>query len=321
VIRCNHCKTAIRIPNVDSPLLQNGNLVECRATLAIKLGEAAPAELNKASSVVDNNASHQNSIRELSPNSQVLSRSPIADVPVQQANRVPLLRAKPWRVVEPLTEIDPDEPPSGEIKISPTTPAKVAAAPVATPAFKPVALKKLATIPMKSAAVADPDKWRQKLVASNTDRKTLVLLLSFCMVAVALLGLAPAIYYFQNWLGMEDLMPIPRWIYLQFFSSAVFLLYAIFLSMVQHWTSLRSVAVAMLVLAFAFGVASTALLFGEDGWAAGMLGIPFSLSRQACLWCILTLCLTTAISYWAGRESLSWQRAEKLINDMASASQ
>jgi len=71
VVRCLECQTPIRIPELDSPLLRTGNWVECRAKRAINALNAA------------------------------LPLTP----PPQNAR---LLRAKPWRMVEPLTSVDPE---------------------------------------------------------------------------------------------------------------------------------------------------------------------------------------------------------------------
>ena len=103
VVRCVACQTPIRIPELESPLLRTGNWVECRAKRAIKKTDL-------------NNNDHE-----------IANQTPSPSLPIQDhpapigpgtTNAVPLpppqhnarlLRARPWRTVQPLTSVDPED--------------------------------------------------------------------------------------------------------------------------------------------------------------------------------------------------------------------
>jgi hypothetical protein len=83
----------IKIPIVDSSLLSTGNWVECRANRAIK------------KNAVDHLETSANP-----PSAAKLDSEEALPLP-PPANRTPLLRAKPWRIVEPLTVVNPEQTP------------------------------------------------------------------------------------------------------------------------------------------------------------------------------------------------------------------
>lgn len=109
VIRCVDCQTPIRIPELDSPLLRTGNWVECRAKRAIKKSEfngddapCDPMEPDLASNPpvqVLPVTCDQSAITASDPELPL-------ELPRQTAR---LLRAKPWRMVQPLTSVDPED--------------------------------------------------------------------------------------------------------------------------------------------------------------------------------------------------------------------
>ena len=112
VIRCVDCQTPIMIPEVESPLLRTGNWVECRAKRAIKKTEISNAyatnysQQNTASDSAENNAavSPVQPVK-ASPESSLSPALPF----VASTRTARLLRAKPWRTVEPLTSVDPED--------------------------------------------------------------------------------------------------------------------------------------------------------------------------------------------------------------------
>ena len=104
VVRCLDCQTPIIIPELDSPLLRTGNWVECRAKRAIKKTDRD----NKAHNIANQTSSlpikvepASNGLATTNAHDAVFPLTP----PPQNAR---LLRAKPWRMVEPLTSVDPE---------------------------------------------------------------------------------------------------------------------------------------------------------------------------------------------------------------------
>ena len=109
VIRCVDCQTPIRIPELESPLLRTGNWVECRARRAIKKSEITSnpdfAEQPPASEQATNAAKDAPV-----PSKPSIDSSPAENLPLALPQRTArLLRAKPWRTVEPLTCVDPED--------------------------------------------------------------------------------------------------------------------------------------------------------------------------------------------------------------------
>ena len=165
-------------------------------------------------------------------------------------------------------------------------------------------------------AIEQDRNWEQRLSAANTDRKMLARFFALCLAVVAIINMIPAIYHWYHWAQLTDSVPLPRWIYIQIFVGALHLIYAVFLAQIPDWSAMRAVSVALLFMAFIFGIVSTGLLVGGSGNLSGFLGIPFALNRQACFWCVAMLCLATLMSYWGGKESANWQRAEHLLKDI-----
>ena len=152
---------------------------------------------------------------------------------------------------------------------------------------------------------------------ANADRVTLTRFFAALLMFVGLVNFAPAVYCWYTWSQNDIDFVLPRWIYLQIFIAILHLIYSLMLLQIPDWTTLRSIAVVMLVFAFVFGVFSMGLLTtGSNGLLAQFLQVPGSLGRQACIWCVAMLCLATLASYLAGRESNAWQRTEKLLAEI-----
>jgi hypothetical protein len=171
------------------------------------------------------------------------------------------------------------------------------------------------------SGVRSEKDWKDRLEKANSDRKVLARFFALCLCIVSIVNMVPAIYHWYQWTQMVETMPLPRWIYLLIFVGAIHFVYAIFLAQIPDWSAMRAVSVAMLAIAFVFGFVSTGLLIGGgQGNLIDFLGIPFILNRQACIWCVAMLCLATLMSYWGGRESSNWQRAEHLLREILTTS-
>ena len=109
VIRCVDCHTPIRIPDIESPLLRTGNWVECRARRAIKKTEFA-ASTNIAAQAPEPYSKTNAGSHAPMPSKPSIDSHPNQSLPLHLPQRTArLLRAKPWRTVEPLTHVDPED--------------------------------------------------------------------------------------------------------------------------------------------------------------------------------------------------------------------
>lgn len=163
--------------------------------------------------------------------------------------------------------------------------------------------------------------WEDRIRKSNAERVVLARFFALSLCAVAAVNLVPAFYFWYDWSQSLDASPLPRWIYLQVFVAAIHLVYAIFLFQIPDWSAMRAVSVAMLAVAFIFGLFSTGLLVGGgQGVFANFLGLSFVIVRRAAIWCVAMLFLATLMSYLGGRESANWRRAEQLLEEILTGS-
>lgn len=152
---------------------------------------------------------------------------------------------------------------------------------------------------------------------SRDDRVLLAKIFASLLCVVALINMVPMTYSWFRWAQYGEPFALSRWMYLQVFVASLHLIYAVFLVQIPDWSALRTVAIAMLTLAVAFGTISTGLLVGQgQGAISEFLEIPFSLTTRASIWCVAMLCLSTLISYLAGREASNWRRTEKLLREI-----
>ena len=164
---------------------------------------------------------------------------------------------------------------------------------------------------------SDEQRWESRFRKSHDDRVVLARFLAACLVGIAIVNVVPAVVYWYRWTAMDQVTPLPRWIYLQIFAALLHVVYAVFLLQVSDWASLRAVSFAMLAIAMAFGLLSVGLIFGDGSDSVPQfLGLEPGLVRRAGLWCVAMLCVATLASYLGGRESARWQRAEKLLFSM-----
>ncbi|MCH2181212.1 MAG: hypothetical protein MK108_04330 [Mariniblastus sp.] len=314
VVRCPGCQLVIQIPRVSNKTVDGQPPNTIRATRA----KQARAQTSERSTARDDQlaAEHGESNRQETPTEPIVRRSkevqgdtseptsgmtgppPVVirkrlstPAPVRRKGLAPDGPAEPPlpRVVE--GETQPDSPPSSDGSEQPG------------PAFL--------------QEQEDEEQMLRQFQASTSDRKILARFYSACVFCTGVFNLLPAIYFWSTW-DQVDLDPVwPRWAYLQIFVAGLHFIYAIYLYQIPDWSTLRTIAVAMLVLAMMYGVVSSGLLIGGgQGTVAHFLMLPSALLNQAAIWCVAMLCLATLISYLTGRESALWCRTEKLLNQI-----
>ncbi len=113
-----------------------------------------------------------------------------------------------------------------------------------------------------SELVDERPQWAERVRDSSADRVVLARFFALSLCAVALINLFPAFYFWYDWYQAVMASPLPRWIYLQVFVAAVHVVYAVFLFQIPDWSAMRTVSLAMLAIAFVFGLVSAGLLLG-----------------------------------------------------------
>jgi len=160
--------------------------------------------------------------------------------------------------------------------------------------------------------------WRKRLKDANSDRIALAKVLAIMILIVGLINMVPALmHWYHSSSALESFGP-PRWTYLQIFVAALHLIYALLLFQITDWSSLRAVSVAMLTVAFGYGMLSTALLIGGSNSSVGyFFGVPSMMAGKAAIWSVSMLCLETLIALATGKEANDWRRAEQLLIQIA----
>lgn len=309
IVRCPRCKSALRIPSISESVLNSGKPVPCIARIARRIKPEAD-EVTPAVALDDSPIAVVDSPPATA--SQTQSAAPRLPVPTW-VKPVEKRKPRPMPVPEPSAE---------SAESSASTAQSVGRTISGLPA-KPASIQMIDLDATDDRVFDDPAErnWEDRLEHANTDRKYLAWFFAMCLCCVAIINIVPALYHWYSWTQLAESMPLPRWIYIQIFVGAIHLVYAIFLAQIPNWSAMRAVSVAMLAVAFVFGFISTGLLIGGgQGNLTGFLGIPYTLSRQACIWCVAMLCLATLMSYWGGKESSNWERSEHLLKEILSKS-
>lgn len=318
VVRCPQCKCAMRVPKLTEAQLKMGRVIPCRAKLARRRKLDPEEAAYRAKESREQEGKTQELKAALESDAQLESNfanenkagSPSEiDAQVEIADRgweriVP----PPAPPLDDLPDLQTPEPPKPKRRI-------------VRPAVTPVVSNDSGFTPFISLQdpteeVEEEKDWEERLRVANQDRKLFARFFAICLCLVAVLNVIPASLQWYHWTQLSDSAPLPRWIYIQMFIGAIYLLYAFFLVQIPDWSALRAVSVAMLLMAFVFGIISTGLLVGGHGTFSGFLGIPFALNREACIWCVAMLCVATLMSFWGGKESANWQRAEQLLQNI-----
>jgi len=121
---------------------------------------------------------------------------------------------------------------------------------------------------------------------------------------------------FWNRWSEQILAPtLPQWVYWQVFIAALCLVYAVFLIQIADWSALKSVSIVMLVVAMGYGLVTASLVLGGvQSPAARCLSLDGQTLDRGKIWCATMLCIATLISYFGGRESSKWKRANFLLD-------
>jgi hypothetical protein len=187
------------------------------------------------------------------------------------------------------------------------------------PSSKPVIDQNFATISAAAATTGSTSilvqkSWIKRLQNANVERITMARILGLLVFAVAVVNALPAMIGGFRSDPMGDLDIVPRWMYLQWFVLGVLSLYGILIFQVPHWSTLRAISIAMLTIAFSFGLVSTGLLIENGhGTVTNFLALSQLTVRRATLWCALMLCLATVVAMVCGKEAADWRRAEQLL--------
>lgn len=316
VVRCPGCKSVIRLPDVSASELANGKPIPIHAlpanTTDSQISDFVPYRDDQPVNL--NQELDQGKQKPGSPTHKATGETP------HQAGRVvnvPFERPTPVVPKKRLVTPAPTRRkiPSADEPVDFSPPAVLDQEPLAHSMSHPSDGTHRPKTFLQEPE--DGDQMLRQFQASTSDRIVLARFYSICVFCTGIFNLIPAIYFWYYWGHIEIEASWPRWAYLQIFVAGLHFIYAIFLYQIPDWSTLRTIAIAMLVFAMMYGLVSSGLLIGGGhGTIANFLRLPSALLNQAAIWCVAMLCLSTLISYLTGKESALWCRTEKLLNQI-----
>jgi hypothetical protein len=212
--------------------------------------------------------------------------------------------------VEPVPPMTVEAPPEPAIESAIEPPQVVATeSPEVAPPPPDLAPPPLAPVQSTTSAALHAD----------ASRTLAVYQLAAALAAVALFSVAPAAWDVVEYLRSEELDApfVARWAFVLFFLGVVQLAYAVYLFQLPDWTSVWVVTVWLLVVAAGYAGALGLVLISEaDGFLVGPHGLQLAdklAGGQAALWCLCMVSIATILAFFAGRMSVQWRRAERML--------
>ena len=170
---------------------------------------------------------------------------------------------------------------------------------------------------------ATPVAARQPKVSAqlhaDAGRTLAVYQLAAALVAAAVVSVVPAVWDMVEYAKSAELdaPPVARWALVLFFLAVVQLAYAVYLFQLPDWSSVWVVTVFLLVQAAGYaGVLGIVLISDQSGLLVGQQGLQLAdklAGGQAALWCLCMVSVATILALFAGRMSLAWQRAQRVL--------
>lgn len=173
-------------------------------------------------------------------------------------------------------------------------------------------------IVLATPAPAVPSQAAPKAWIPAPDQQVTAYYLGIFMAALAIFGVAPAVWeWFALWQSVEE-KPIPPWVFALLIAGVLQLAYAVYLAQVPDWSALWATTVAALVAAAAWAtLLGTTLLGKQESMLVVLFGYADKLERnRATGWCFIMLCLTSVLAYFLGLSAARWHRSYRLLRDL-----
>jgi len=150
------------------------------------------------------------------------------------------------------------------------------------------------------------------------DQAATAFYLSLLLAALALFGVAPAVWeWFELWRN-PDQPPVPPWVFALLITGVMQLAYAVYLAQVPDWSALWATTIATLAAAAAWAALLGTTLLGRDESALVML-LRYAdklAGNRAAMWCFIMLCFTSVLAYFLGHTAVRWQRSYCLVREL-----
>ncbi len=157
---------------------------------------------------------------------------------------------------------------------------------------------------------------------ADVSRTLAVYQLAAALVVAALFSVAPAVWDLVEYIRIDefDAPFVARWALVLFFVGIVQLAYAVFLFQLPDWASVWVVTLFQLALAAAYAaVLGIVLMSDTGGLLVGPQGLQLAdklAGGQAALWCLCMVSVATILAFFAGRMSVRWRQAERMLQSV-----
>lgn len=139
--------------------------------------------------------------------------------------------------------------------------------------------------------------------------------LSLVLAALALFGVAPAVWeWFALWQNPDE-PPVPPWVFALLITAVLQMAYAVYLWQVPDWSAMWATTIATLAAAAAWAaLLGTTLLGQQESALVELFRYADKLDgNRAAMWCFIMLCFTSVLAYFLGLTAVRWQRAFELL--------
>lgn len=139
--------------------------------------------------------------------------------------------------------------------------------------------------------------------------------LSLVLAALALFGVAPAVWeWFALWQNPDE-PPVPPWVFALLITAVLQLGYAVYLWQAPDWSAMWATTIATLAAAAAWAaLLGTTLLGQQESALVELFRYADKLEgNRAAMWCFIMLCFTSVLAYFLGLTAVRWKRAFELL--------
>ena len=124
--------------------------------------------------------------------------------------------------------------------------------------------------------------------------------------------IVPAIGSFVQYVHTAETSEIPRWSAWLVFAGFVHIIYSFYAAQIPDWTSVRVIAIVMLVVTFVSAILLAGFTLSPPGGAiARSLEVPAELTSKAEIWLLSVLAISATIGFFSGRRLVVGKRLRR----------
>jgi hypothetical protein len=147
------------------------------------------------------------------------------------------------------------------------------------------------------------------------DKRIAVYQLAAALIVAALFAVAPAVWDVIDYLRFPDAVFVAHWAMALLLLCVIQLGYGVYLIQLPDWSSVWVVTLFSLAMAALYAmVLGLTLLSSTDGALVRLLQLTDKVEGgKAALWSLCMASLFTLLAFFAGRMSVRWRKAERML--------